>query len=142
MHLILADGTKLNHLGATSTTKFIQGANRDTITFEFDNTHSVDELRNIFTELNCEVINIVTDDLETLEDGTENVVYTNNYWEGYVIRTEVSEKMHVVKPATGTTPEVTETRVYVTMAQRTYAETQIASIIETVDILVLENLLA
>lgn len=132
MHLLLKDGTQLNHIGATSVSKFIQGANRDTITFEFDSSYSVDELRDLFTEANCETINIVTDEIvETLvenEDGiTEvktEVVYANNYWDGYVIRSEVAEKIKELKPATGTTPAVTETRVFVTMAQRTYAETQ------------------
>ena len=131
MHLILTDGTQLNHIGATGTTKYVQGANRDTITFEFDETHSVDELRNLFTEQNCEVINIVTDEVvETLienKDGTTETktetVYTDNYHEGYVIRAEVAEKIKEITPATGTTPAVTETRVFVTMAQRTYNET-------------------
>lgn len=134
MYLILTDGTKLNHIGATGETRFLQGANRDTITFEFDETHSVDELRNKFTEANCEVINIVTDN----EDGTQ----TNNYHEGFVIRTEVSEKIKTIESETGTTPSITETRVFVTMAQRTYAETQLANLTEVVDVLLLENLLA
>ena len=150
MHIILKDGTKLNHIGATGTTRYIQGANRDTITFEFDATYSVDELRNVFIEMNCETINIVTDQInEELienEDGTtetkSEVVYTNNYWEGYVIRAEVTEKIKEIVPATGTTPAITETRVFVTMAQRTYAETQIASLTETVDILVLKDLMS
>lgn len=134
MHIILANGTKLNHVGATGEMRYLQGANRDTITFEFDETHSVDFLRSVFTEANCEVINIVTDN----EDGT----FTNNYHEGFVIRAEVAEKVKEIAPATGTTPAVTETRVFVTMAQRTYAETQIANLTEVVDVLLLENLLA
>lgn len=134
MHIILANGTRLNHIGATGSMKYVQGANRDSITFEFDDTHSVDELRNVFTETNCEVIDIVTDN----EDGTQD----NNYHEGYVIRAEVSEKMKEITPATGTEPAVTERRVFVTMAQRTYSETQVASLTETVDYLVLESLMA
>ena len=134
MHIILSDGTQLNHIGATGTSKYIQGANRDTITFEFDESYSVDELRNLFTEANCEVINIVTDEVvETPienEDGSAETktetVYTDNYHEGYVIRAEVAEKIKEITPATGTTPAVTETRVFVTMAQRTYAETRLA----------------
>ena len=133
MHLILADGTQLNHIGATGMSKYIQGVNRDTITFEFDASYSVDELRALFTEANCEVINIVTDEVvETIienEDGTTETktetVYTNNYHEGYVIRAEVAEKMKEITPATGTTPAVTEARVFVTMAQRTYTETKL-----------------
>ena len=142
MHIILADGTKLNHIGATGATKYLQGANRDTITFEFDETHSVDYLRSVFTEANCEVINIVTDETKEQEDGSVIIVETFNYHEGYVIRAEVSEKIKELEPATGTTPAVTETRVFVTMAQRTFAETQIANLTEVVDILLLENLLA
>lgn len=142
MHILLKDGTQLNHIGATSVPKYIQGANRDTLTFEFDSSYNVDELRVVFTEANCETIIIVTDDqVEKVvekkvvnEDGTEEVVsevvteivYTNNYWDGYVIRAEVAEKIKEIEPATGTTPAITETRVFVTMAQRTYAETQMA----------------
>ena len=150
MHIILSDGTKLNHIGATGEQRYLQGANRDTITFEFDEAYSVDALREVFTEANCEVINIVTDEVvETQvenEDGTTETktetVYTDNYHEGYVIRVEVAEKIKEITPATGTTPAVTETRVFVTMAQRTYAETQMASLTETVDVLVLESLMA
>lgn len=128
MYLILSDGTKITHIGATGATKYIQGANRDTITFEFDASHNVDELRNLFTEQNCEVIDIVTEEVVALEDGTEKTIATDNYHEGYVIRAEVAEKIKEIAPATGTTPAVTETRVFVTMAQRTYAETQVAAL--------------
>lgn len=143
MHLLLKDGTQLNHIGATSVSRYIQGANRDTLTFEFDSSYSVDELRAFFNEVNCETINIVTDEVvETLienEDGTtesiSEVVYTNNYWDGYVIRAEVAEKIKELEPATGTTPAITETRVFVTMAQRTYAETQQAQLKAQSDLL-------
>lgn len=126
MHIILSDGTQLNHIGATGTSKYIQGANRDTITFEFDETYSVDALRELFSETNCELIDIVTDEVVEQEDGTTQTVCTDNYHEGYVIRAEVAEKIKEITPATGTTPAVTETRVFVTMAQRTYAETRLA----------------
>lgn len=132
MYIILVDGTKLNHIGATGATKYIQGANRDTITFEFDASYSVDELRNLFTEQNCEVIDIVTEEVVTQGDGTEQIVSTDNYHEDYVIRAEVAEKIKEIEPATGTTPAVTETRVFVTMAQRTYMETQLAAITEEI----------
>lgn len=132
MYLILSDGTKITHIGATGATKYLQGANRDTITFEFDASHSVDELRNLFTEQNCEVIDIVTEEVVMQEDGTEQTIATDNYHEGYVIRTEVAEKIKENAPATGTTPAVTETRVFVTMAQRTYMETQLAAITEEI----------
>ena len=142
MYLILSDGTKITHIGATGATKYLQGANRDTITFEFDASHSVDELRSLFTEQNCEVIDIVTDEVVALEDGTEQTIATDNYHEGYVIRAEVAERIKEIAPATGTTPAVTETRIFVTMGQRMYMETQLKSLTETVDILVMENLAA
>lgn len=120
-HIVLSNGTQLNHLGAIGASRYIQGANRDTITFEFDDTHSVDELRNLFTEENCETINIVT-------EGEDGLSAESNIHEGYVIRAEVGEKMKEIVPATGTTDAVTERRVYVTMAQRTYAETKLAEV--------------
>lgn len=127
-HIVLANGTQLTHIGAIGASKYIQGATRDTITFEFDDTYSVDELRSLFTEANCETINIVTEETETDGDGTTSIVTTDNIHEGYVIRAEVGEKIKEITPATGTTAAVTETRVYVTMAQRTYEETKLAKL--------------
>lgn len=134
MYILLKDGTKLNHIGATGGSRYIQGANRDAITFEFSReSYTLDELRNYFTEINCETINIVTDGgVEVLEDGTKVPVLINNYWDDYVIRHEVAERVKVIEEATGTTPEITEVRLFVTMAQRTYAEYKLAAISEEV----------
>lgn len=132
MHLILTDGTQLNHIGATGTTKYLQGANRDTITFIFPETYGMDELDAMFTEENCEIINIVTEDAVELEDGTTAIAYTDNLHAGYVIKAGISKEIRTITPATGTTPEVTETQILVTMAQRTYAETKLK---ENTDIL-------
>lgn len=129
MYIILADKTQLNILGATGTHKYIQGANRDTITFEFDDTYSVDELRAVFTAENCETINIVTEETATDENENTSVVTTDNIHEGYVIRAEVGEKIKEITAA------VTETRVYVTMAQRTYMEAQISELRENSELL-------
>lgn len=130
MHIILKDGTRLNHIGATGGIKNIQNERCDAITFEFDGSYDVDTLRAAFTEANCETIIIVTD--ETVEKTVENedgttelkneIVYTNNYHEGYVIRYEVTEKIKEVAP------DVTETHVFVTMAQRTYTGKKLAEL--------------
>lgn len=125
MYIKLANGTILNILGATGTHKYVQGAKRDTITFEFDSTYSVDELRALFTEENCETLNIVN---EFTSDDVEEKTVENNIHEGYVIRAAVGERIEEIAPATGTEDAVTDTRVYVTMAQRTYAETQMAEL--------------
>lgn len=128
MYIKLANKAQLNLIGATGAHKYVQGANRDTITFEFDDTYSVDELRAVFTEENCETINIVTEETVTDENENTSVVTTDNIHEGYVIRAEVGEKIKEITPATGTEDTVTETRIYVTMAQRTYAETQMVEL--------------
>lgn len=128
MKVILANGLERDCTVVTGGQTYTQGANRDALTFVFPET-SIDEIDADFTEVNCESITLVGD------DGSENI------HKGYVIRTELVKKPVVVTPATDTEPEVTEMRVMVTMAQRTYAETQIASLTETVDILVMESLM-
>lgn len=125
-YIILTNGTRLDHIGAAGASRYIQGATRDTITFEFDDTYSVDELRSLFTESNCETINIVTEKEVADDENGAHIETTDNIHEGYVIRTEIGEKIKQITSATGTAAAVTETRVYVTMAQRTYEETKLA----------------
>lgn len=119
MKVILNDGTIVTAIIVTGGQKYYQGANRDALTFVLPET-SLDEVDAVFTEENCESITLVSD------DGSENI------HKGYVIRTELTKKPVVVTPATDTEPEITEMRVMVTMAQRTYNETQMANIAEEV----------
>lgn len=119
MKVILANGLEKTALIVTGGQKYTQGASRDALTFVFPET-SMDEIDEAFTDTNCEVITLVGD------DGSENL------HKGYVIRTELVKKPVVVSGGDDTTPEVTEMRVMVTMAQRTYAETKLASIAEEV----------
>lgn len=121
MHLLLKDGTRLNHIGATGKKIHAQDVNRDSITFIFDDSHTYDELDSIFTEANCEVIDIVTEAVEADEEGNEVVVLKDNYHYGFVIKHEISKKIT-------TTNGVSKTEFHVTMAQRTYAETQLANL--------------
>jgi hypothetical protein len=90
---------------------------------------NIDTLDSIFTADNCETIVI------TNNDGSENV------YKAYTIRRELKKTRVEVYPETPDSPAVYEERITVSMAQRTYMETQLASLIETIDILVLENLL-
>lgn len=129
MEIILSNRTTLNPILATGAPKYVQGANRDTLSFVFAEDTSLDELDNLFTAENCETITIV--------DGDNEFIHS-----GYTIRAELKRSPIVVTPATETTEEVSENRVTVSMAQRTYAETQLASLTDTVDILVMESLLA
>lgn len=119
MKIILNNGKEVNAFTVTGGAVYAQGANRDALTFVLPNG-SIDEVDNAFTAENCKSINIVTD------DGTENI------HNGYVVRTELVKKAVLIKAATETEPEVTEMRIMVTMAQRTYAETQIATIAEEI----------
>lgn len=113
MKIILTNGTELTPIMVTGAKKYVQGANRDALTFVFADT-SLDEVDSIFTEANCENINIVGDD-------NSEAIHS-----GYTVRTELIKKLVEIQAATTETDVVTENRVFVTMAQRTYAENQMA----------------
>lgn len=116
MKIVLVNGVEIAPIMVTGATKYIQGANRDALTFIFDETHSMDELDAIMTETSCESINIIGD------DGSE-AIHT-----GYTIRAELVKKQVEVQVATENAEAVFENRIFVTMAQRTYAETKLAAV--------------
>ena len=128
MQIILANGIELNPIMVSGSSRFVQGSNRDTLEFVFPVDTSLDELDGIFTSQNCESIKIV--------DGTGEYIHT-----GYSIRAELKRCPMVVVPATESVEEVVENRVTVSMSQRTYAESQLANLTDTVGVLVLESLL-
>jgi hypothetical protein len=82
-----------------------------------------------FTPEACESITIVGD------DGSEAV------HKAYTIRAELKKAKEMVTPATEEAEAVYEDRITVSMAQRTYVETQMASLTDTVDVLVMESLM-
>lgn len=93
--------------------RYVQGVNRDTLSFIFPASVGLDRVDNLFTPENCESVIIITD------DGAENV------HNGYIIRTELQKAAVEVTPATAETEAIYEDRITVVMAQRTYAETQL-----------------
>lgn len=93
--------------------QYIQNNHRDVLTFVFDNSVSMDELDNLFNESNCETIKLFDD-----ENG-------ENIYNAYTLRVGLSKKDEIVQEATADTDEVRETRIYVSMAQRTYIETKL-----------------
>lgn len=105
MKVILTDGTELKPVIVTGEKRYIQGVNRDALTFVFTEA-SLDEMDSIFTAENCEHINIVGDD-------ESEAIYN-----GYVIRVEITKK--AVEKEDGNR----ENRVFVSMAQRSEAETK------------------
>ena len=62
MKLILANGTELNALTVLGDTRYLQGANRDVLTFIFDDSHTLDEIDGLFNESNCETMTLVTEE--------------------------------------------------------------------------------
>ena len=129
MKIILANGKELSPILVTGGPRHIQGASRDTLNFIFPADVSMASIDEAFTAASCEKITIIGD------DGSENI-HTS-----YTIRAELSKASVEVTPATESEAAVFEDRITVSMSQRTYAESQLASLTDTVDVLVMESLM-
>lgn len=129
MKIILANGVKLTPIMIAGAKRTVQGATRDTLSFIFRATEDMAALDAAFSAAACESITIV--------DGKEEYIH-----KGYTVRAELSKKSVEVTPATESTDAVYEDRITVAMAQRTYTESQLASLTDTVDVLVMESLMA
>lgn len=114
MNIKLNNGTQLEAILVTGGARHVQGANRDTLTFVFPAEMGLDTLDAAFAPQSCESVTIVDG------EGGESV-HT-----GYTIRAELSKAAVEVSPATAESEAVYEERITVVMAQRTYAETQLA----------------
>ena len=88
----------------------------------------LDEADNTFTAENCETITIIEGEKE----------YKHK---GYTIRTELVKEVVEAKKATVDAPAEYESRVSVTMAERTYTETKLAETSNAVDAVVLQMLM-
>lgn len=127
MKITLNNGAILNPIMVVGENATVQGAYRDVLSFVFPETESMAELDAIFSAENCVSISI--------EEGANEYIHN-----GYTIRAGLEKTPVEVTPATDTEPAVVENRIFVKMAQRTYAETQMADLQETVDLLVLDSL--
>jgi len=128
MKIILKNGTELQALVVTGASRYVQGANRDCLSFVFDETASMDELDRLFTEANCESIAIVDEILAyTTEDGEvyEEIVAVHT---DYAIRAELKQSFEQVAPENANAEAQTVKRITVSMAQRTYAERKLAAL--------------
>lgn len=114
MKIKLANGTILAPILVTGAKRHIQGATRDTLTFVFSGTESIEALDAAFSEEACSSITI--DEV--------------NVYKGYTIRAELKKEAVEVTPATEETEAVLEDRIFVSMSQRTYSETKIAENLE------------
>ena len=129
MKVILNNKIELTPILITGGLRFIQDSNRDVLSFIFPATEDMTVLDTTFSATNCESITIVGD------DGAEAI------HKGYTIRAELSKASVEVTPATTDSVAVYEDRITVSMAQRTYMESQLASLTDTVDVLVVESLM-
>ena len=114
MKIILSNGTELDPMIVTGAFEYVHGINRDALTFVFNDSHDMEDLDRTFTDAACESINIIGD------DGSE-AIHT-----GYTIRTKLMKKAVEVEKATEEKEAVYENRIFVTMAQRSYTESQMA----------------
>lgn len=128
MKIKLNNGKELEPLMVTGGQQYVQGQSRDTLNFVFGENADLAELDQAFQAKNCDDI-ILTDD-----QGSEYLHH------GYVIRYEMKKSSIESKSATAENKAEYVTRVTVSMAQRTYAEEQMDSLLDTVDILVLDAL--
>lgn len=128
MKIKLVNGKELAPLMVTGGQQYVQGQNRDTLNFIFDENADMTELDQEFQAANCGDIIIIDD-----QDGK----YLHH---GYVIRYEMKKSSVESKSATTENKAEYVTRVTVSMAQRTYAEEQMDSLLDTVDMLVLDAL--
>lgn len=111
--VILADKTELTALEVSGATQYIQGSNRDALTFVFAASEGMEAMDAAFSPDNCETI--------TIRDGSEE--YTHS---GYTVRGGLSKAPVLVTPETADAPAVYGARIAVTIGQRTYVETLLA----------------
>ena len=125
MLIEFVNGVTLSPIVVTSAKRMVQGITRDTLSFIFPAEANINELKEIFTSANCEKIKII----ETIPTSEGNMVYTNEYLhEGYTICEFIKRELIMTAPETPQAAAVYEQRITVSMAQRTYAESQLAAL--------------
>ena len=137
MNIKLSNGTVLSPILATGETRYVQGANRDTLNFIFPATEGMEALDAAFSTENCESITV----LEAVEDPDGTTTEQSYLHKGYTIRAGLKKEAVEVTPATEEAEAIYEDRITVSMSQRTYTESQLASLIDTVDVLVMDALM-
>ena len=119
MKIVLANGVELTPYTVNGSNQFVQGAQRDVLSFVFPAEAGLANLDEAFTAEACEVITIVAD------DGTEYI------HKGYTIRGELKKAAVVITLPTLEAPSVEEDRITLTVGQRTYTESQLAAVKES-----------
>lgn len=136
MKIKLSDGTMLDTIMVSGAQKYVDGQTRDTLTFWFaENAATMEQLDSVFSAQNCEEITLLGDEEE----------YRHT---GYTIRDSLTKAPVKLNSETPDTPAITEMRLSVAMARRTYAETKLETVLasqtalqDAVDMLALDALL-
>lgn len=115
MIIKLSDGTELFPILVTGGQRYVQGQSRDTLSFVFPASESMEALDAAFASENCETI--------TINDGEKGHIY-----KAYSVRAELKKESEEVSPATAEAAAVYEDRITISMSQRTYLETQLAAL--------------
>jgi len=130
MQIKLNNGTAFDCFRASAKRENFQGSNRAMLEFYFsEGVTTFDELNTLFSNAeNTKAIEIT--------DDSGNV----SLFENYTIRAALRYTPFEVSPETDTSPAVTEMKLIVTLAQKTYNEFLTEQLQETVDALVLSEL--
>ena len=131
MRVILSNGIELEAIIVNGSTKYFQSANRDSLEFQFAKTIPL-----TFEELDLLFSNPLNTSKITLVNSGNSYIHDN-----YSLKVSIGLIPVVIQSATDTQEEVVEERYSVVMAQKTYNEIQMDSLVETVDMLVMESLL-
>jgi hypothetical protein len=123
MKIIFANGLEKDMITVYGGHKTVQGANRDMLSFVFDGGSDLNELDGVFTEEACESIKTIDD------NGAEH------FHKWYTVRVSIEKKEVVVQTETPESEAVVESRVIVSMAQRTYQENKMKELEEKMNAL-------
>ena len=118
MKIILNNATELSPIIVKGSKQTVQGAMRDVLSFVFPASVGMDKLDAAFSAAACENITIIDD------KGAENV------HKAYTVRVGLKKEPVVVVEETAETEAVIEDRITVSVGQRTYQESLIASLLK------------
>ena len=129
MQLKFSDGTTLDVLAVKGNPTYFQGAQRDALEIQIGKSKTTFDALDKLTGDPAKTVKL------TIIDGDKQYQHDN-----YSLRVSLALKPVVTAEATADTPEQTEDRLCVTLAQKTYQELQIAELQSSVDALTLSTL--
>ena len=124
MQLKFLDGTVLDVLAVNGKSTYFQGAQRDSLEIQIAKDKIAFDALDALTGNNANTAHL------TLSDGDKQYVHDN-----YSLRASLALRPVEITPATADSPAVTEDRLVVTLAQKTYAELQAEQTAAAVDAL-------